>query len=80
MGTNERAEHTEEELTLYKRKAVSWKGVHVKKAKTAAHAHATREDSSDSVTSLDLKRYEGRFYKIFTTDLSMTLPNLLPIA
>ena len=54
MGTNERAEHTEEELTLYKRKAVSWKGVHVKKAKTAAHAHATREDSSDSVTSLDL--------------------------
>ena len=30
-----------------------------KKAKTAAQAHATREDSSDSVTFSDLKRYEG---------------------
>ena len=39
---------TEEELTLCKRKAASWKDVHVKKVKTAAHAHATREDSSDS--------------------------------
>ena len=49
---------TEEELTLYKRKAASWKCVHVKKAKTATHAHATKEDSSDSVTFSDLKRYE----------------------
>ena len=50
---------TEEELTLYKRKTASWKGVHVKKAKTATHAHATKEDSSDSVTFSDLKRCEG---------------------
>ena len=49
---------TEDELTLYKRKAASWKDVHIKKVKTAAHAHATREDSSDSVTFSDLKRYE----------------------
>ena len=80
MGTTEGAEHTEEELTLCKRKAVSWKGIHVKKVKTAAHAHATREDFSDSVTSSDLKRYEGGFFRVFTTDLRMSLPNLLPIA
>ena len=41
----------EEELNLYKRKAASWKGVHVKKSKTAAHAYATRREySSDSVS------------------------------
>ena len=37
----------EEELTLYRRKAGPWKCVHIKKAKTAAHAHAKRENSSD---------------------------------
>ena len=48
----------EEELTLYKRKAASWK--RVKKAKTAAaHAHATRKDFSYSVSFSNLKRYEG---------------------
>ena len=50
----------EEELTLYKRKAASWKRVHVKKVKTAAaHAHATRKDFSDFVSFSDFKRYEG---------------------
>ena len=48
----------EEELTLYKRKAASWK--RVKKAKTAAaHAHATRKDFCYSVSFSNLKRYEG---------------------
>ena len=51
--------HAKEELTLYKRKTASWKGVHVKKAETFAHAHSTREDSSDSITFSNLKRFEG---------------------
>ena len=49
----------EEKIPLYKRKAAAWKGVHVKKAKTASNAHAIREDSSDAMTSWNLKGYEG---------------------
>ena len=44
--------------SLYEKSSLL-KGCHIKKAKTAAHAHSTKEDSSDFVTFSNLKRFES---------------------
>lgn len=46
----------------------------------AAHAHVTRKDSFDPVTFSNCKRYERAYFsKGFTTEISITLPNLFLI-
>ena len=42
-----------------------------------AHAHVTREDSSDSITCSNLKRYEmGHFFWVYAEEINMTLLNV----
>ena len=46
----------------------------------AAHTHVTRKDSFDPVTFSNCKRYERAYFsRVFTTQISMTLPNLFLI-
>ena len=69
----------EEELTLYKRKAASWKRVHVKKVLLHMLMPQGKISLTLYLSQISKGMRVGHFSRIFTTELSITLPNLFPI-